>query len=70
MTSREIRTRRKLVEARLKAHDAARKIIEAELEGLQHVCPHKYVETWKHYDYGGGCDHHWQCKDCGLQRVT
>lgn len=65
-----IRERREAIQQRLKEHDAARLLIEAELLALRHVCPHADVETYKNYDYGGGCDLHWHCKDCGLKKVS
>lgn len=65
-----IAKQRAKIEQRLKEHDAARKIIEAELLSLQHACPHKNVRQWTHHDYGGGSDRHWNCDDCGLHKIT
>jgi len=68
--SASIKKRHDDIARRLKEHDAARKLIEAEMMALQHVCDHKNVKEWNHHDYGGGCDHHWVCQDCGKSRVT
>jgi hypothetical protein len=58
---------------KLKRHDAKRKLIEAELLALQHVCPHENVKEW---DDGGGyggpswSSHYWDCADCGLRKIN
>lgn len=70
MTASQIKSKADRIRQRLKEHDGKRKIIEAELLALQHACPHTDVDEWDHHDYGGGHDHHWLCKNCGLQRVT
>ena len=54
----------------LKEHDTKRKILEADLAYVQAICPHANTESWLHDDYGGGCDRHWLCNDCGLHKVT
>ncbi len=50
-----ISDKREDIEKRLREHDAARKLIEAEMLALQHVCPHTNCQSWK---------------DCGLRRST
>lgn len=57
----------------LKKHDAKRKIIEAELLALQHLCPHDNVKEWDDGGGYGGPDwnsHYWHCQDCGKQKIT
>lgn len=70
MTNDQIRSRVEKARQKIREHDAKRKVIEAQLLALQHACPHEDTETWDHYDYGGGCDTHWKCKICGLEKVT
>jgi hypothetical protein len=66
----EIKQKRDDIEKRLREHDAARKLIKAELLALRHVCQHADSESWTHHDYGGGSDNYWVCKDCGLQKCN
>jgi transposase-like protein len=61
MRTEEIKRKRRKIEQRLKEHDAARKLIEAEMDALQHVCPHKNSKTGRDYDGGSS----WYCSDCG-----
>lgn len=54
---------------RLREHDAARKLIEAELLALQHVCPHEKAHQWHDSGWGRMPSDYWQCRDCGLQKT-
>lgn len=70
LSAEQIRTKIAKLQERLKTHDAKRKTIEARIEFVRNCCPHENVREWDHYDYGGGCDHHWVCSDCKLSKVT
>lgn len=49
---------------RLKEHDANRKLIEADLLRLQHICPHR--KTWSDGgSYGGPDFASTYCEACG-----
>lgn len=61
----EIKAKRAEIANRLKAHDAARKLIEAEVLALQHVCEHPKAR-WVPDTFGDGSS--WHCPDCGLNR--
>jgi hypothetical protein len=63
----DISTKRQDIKQRLKLHDAARKLIEAELLGLQHICEHPNAKKWNDGDIRGSTNY-FQCPDCGLDR--
>lgn len=50
---------------RLREHDGARKLIEAELLSLQHICLHPNKKTIGGRDYSGVYDSTTSCPDCG-----
>jgi len=64
----EIHEKYKSIAGRLKSHDAARKLIEAELLALQHICPHTNYEEWTDSGWGRMSSNEWYCKDCGLRK--
>lgn len=66
MTIKEIKDKRKVLEAREKELKKQEKILQAEFDFLQSICEHPNKETWTHYDYGGGSDYNEKCKDCGM----
>jgi hypothetical protein len=65
-----IKERHEDIAKRLRKHDAARKVLEGELLALQHECEHPNMESWVHYDYGGGSDHNTSCPDCGRRTYS
>lgn len=73
MKPESIKKKRSRIEQRLKEHEAKKKIIEAEMLALQHVCPHNNVKEWDDGGGYGGSDwssHYWVCQDCGKQKIT
>ena len=77
MNRRELKSKLVDVKRRIVEHDerasAARRVLEAELLQLQHLCPHK--DATEYSDGGGykGSDwssYYWTCPDCGLRRIT
>lgn len=69
LTREEIRSKAQTAVDAFRMHDAKRKVLEAELLCIQHVCTHPNEASSKHYDYGGGCDVTTTCPDC-LRSVT
>lgn len=68
----QIKAKYERIKEKLKKHDVKRKIMEAELLALQHVCPHEDVREWND---GGGykpdwITHYWQCNNCGLSKTS
>lgn len=73
MSNPTIRQRRKTIEDKLRKHDAARKIIEAELLALQHECEQRRGKTWSDGGGYGGPDWlttYFDCPDCGLHKIA
>lgn len=68
MKPQEIREKQSDIKQRLAAHDAARKLIEAELLALRHVCQHENVDQWSDSGWGRMPSDYWLCKDCGLSK--
>ena len=66
MTQEEIRAKHKEVRARLKEHDAARKLIEGELKFIQHICEHPNMEKWHDSGWGRMPSDEFRCPDCGV----
>lgn len=65
-----IKERRAKLEAEIKAAKAQIKVMEAQRKVIEAECEHPHMESYKSYDYGGGCDLHTKCPDCGYHKVT
>lgn len=68
-----IAQRRKDIENRLRKHDAARIVIEAELSALQSECQHKKGKQWSDGGGYGGSDWsttYFTCPECGLYKIV
>lgn len=70
MEQSEIREKREHIDRRLREHDAARKIIEAELLALRHICQHPNGVTTHDSGWGRMPSNDFRCPDCGLTRST
>lgn len=65
-----IKERREKLEREIKAAKGRIKVMEAQLKVIEAECDHPNMEKYKSYDYGGGCDFHTKCPDCGYHKVT
>lgn len=63
--TQETYKKRRDIQRRLREHDGARKLIEAELLALQHVCEHPNLRSWHDSGWGRMPSDHTQCDDCG-----
>jgi hypothetical protein len=67
MTQEEIKQKWEDVSKRLRMHDAARKLLEAEVLSLQHICEHPNMKRWSKCNYSGDTTSYEQCPDCGFR---
>lgn len=73
MTQAEIKIKKEEALAELKEHDAKRKLIEAKLVYIQHICSHPKATSYNDGgSYGGPsfASTYYNCPDCGYQSVT
>jgi hypothetical protein len=65
-----IRERYDVARRKLRQHDAARKILVAEIEAIQAECEHPNGSSTQCGDYDGSKYTRFSCPDCGLEKDT